>query len=161
MGFSSLLVIRALLDMYTRQEARIGWNNHYSEYFGVQNGIRQSGIISLLLYTVYADELILRLELEGIESHIGSKYYDAICYADDMQILCPSVCGLQSMINICAEYGIEYDIIYNEKTSVSKVFSRRKHNQNDNINIYLNGAKHECVQKVNETFGYVVYTRYG
>ncbi len=100
--------------MYTRLEARTVWNNHYSEYFGVQNGISQGGVISPLLYTVYADELIHRLEEEAIGYHIGSKYYGAICYADDMQILCPSVCGLQSMINICAEYGIVYDITYNE-----------------------------------------------
>ncbi len=83
------IVIRALLDMYTRQEARTGWNNNYSEYCGVQNGIRQGGIISPLLYTVYADKLIHRLELEGIGCRIGSKYYGAICYTDDMQILCP------------------------------------------------------------------------
>ncbi len=61
------IVIKALLDMYTRQEARTGWNNHYSENFGVQDGIHQGGIISPLLYTVYADELIHRLELEGLD----------------------------------------------------------------------------------------------
>ncbi len=112
--------------MYTRQEAWTGWNNHYSEYFGVQNGIRQGGIISPLLYTVYTDKLIYRLELEGIGCHIGSKYYGAICYADDMQILCPSVCCFQSMINICAEFGTEYDTTYNETKSVCMVFLRRK-----------------------------------
>ncbi len=52
------------------------------------------------------------------------------------------------MMNICADYGIEYDIIYNENKSVCMVFSRRKYNQNNNINIYLNGAKLECVRKV-------------
>ncbi len=134
--------------MYTKQEDQTGWNNHYSEYFGVQNGIRKCGIISPLLYTVYADELIHRLELEGIGCHIDLKYYGAICYADAMQILCPSLCGHQSMINICAEYGIEYDITYNEMKSVCMVFSRRKYKQNNNINIYLNGVKLECVQKV-------------
>ncbi len=133
--------------MYTRLEASTGWNNHYSEYFSVQNGICQGGIINRLLYTVYADKLIHRLELEGIGCHISSKYYGAICYADDMQILYPSVCGLQSMINICVEYGIEYDITYNEMISICMVFKRRKYNQNNNINIYLNGAKLECVQK--------------
>ncbi len=85
------IVIRALLDMYTRQEAHTGWNKHYLEYFAVQNGSLQGGIISPLLYTVYADELVHRLELEGIGCHIGLKYYVVICYADDMQILCPSV----------------------------------------------------------------------
>ncbi len=52
------------------------------------------------------------------------------------------------MINICAEYGIEYDITYNEKKSVCMVFLRRKYNQNNNINNYLNWAKLECEQKV-------------
>ncbi len=58
------------------------------------------------------------------------------------------MCGLQSMTNICTEYGIEYDITYNEKKSVYMVLARRKYNQNNNINIYVNGAKLECVQKV-------------
>ncbi len=40
-----LIVIRVLLGMHTRQEAQTGWTNHYSEYFGVQNGIHQSIMI--------------------------------------------------------------------------------------------------------------------
>ncbi len=43
---------------------------------------------------------------------------------------------------------LEYDITYNEKKSVCMVFSRRTYNQNNNINIYLNGAKLECVQRM-------------
>ncbi len=31
----SPIVIRAFLDMYTRQQARTGWNNHYSQYFSI------------------------------------------------------------------------------------------------------------------------------
>ncbi len=65
-----------------------------------------------------------------------------------MQILCPSACDLQSMINICADYGIEYDITYNERKSVYIVFSRRKYNQNNNINIYLKGANLNLCKKV-------------
>ncbi len=92
--------------------------------------------------------LIHRLELEGIGHHIDVKYYGAICYANDIQILCSSVCSLQSMINICAECGIEYDITYNETKYVCMVFSRRNYNENNKINTYLNGAKLECGQKV-------------
>ncbi len=142
------IVIRALLNMYTKHNAWTARNNHYSEYFVVQNEIRQGGIISPLLYTVYVDELLNRLEEEGNGWHIGSKYYEAICYADDMQILCPSVYGLQSMINICTECGIEYDITYNKDKSVCMVFLRRNYNQNNNNSIYLSGSKLECVQKV-------------
>ncbi len=69
------IVIKALLDMYTRQKTQTAWNNNCSEYFGVQNGILQGGIMSPLIYTVYA-----------------------ICYVNDMQIMCGSVCVLQSII---------------------------------------------------------------
>jgi hypothetical protein len=51
------------------------------------------------------------------------------------------------MMDICAEYGIDYDIMYNEKKSVCIVFSRKKSPQNK-ISVYLNGAKLECVEKV-------------
>ncbi len=37
---------------------------------------------------------------------------------------------------------------------------KKKVNQNNNIHIYLNDAKLECVHKVKQ-FGYVVYTRHG
>ncbi len=62
------------MDLYARQKDKTAWNNHFSQYFGIQNGIRQGGIISSLLYTVYADELRHTLEEEGIGCHIGSKY---------------------------------------------------------------------------------------
>ena len=78
------------------------------KYFSVQNGI------SRLLYTIYVDDLIQRLEKEGIGCYIASKYYGGICYADDLQMVCPSVCGLQRMVDMCVENRVEYDIKYNE-----------------------------------------------
>ncbi len=96
------IVIRALLDMYTRQEAWTGWNNHYSEYFGVHNGIRQGGIISPLLYTVYADELI---ELEGIGCHIGSKYYVVICFLSSYQCINTCLALQMNMWNVSVKWS--------------------------------------------------------
>lgn len=142
------IICRALLDMYTRQLARTTWNNCNSEYFGVQNGIRQGGIISPLLYTIYCDELLQILEEKGVGCHIGTKYYGGVSYADDLKILCPSVRGLQSMVDTCAEFGIEYDILYNEKKSVCIVYSRKRNAQSNDVSIFLNGTKLDCVRKV-------------
>ncbi len=62
----SSVIVRSLFDMYTRQNMRTTWQGSHSEYFGVCNGIRQGGILSSLLYTVYADELMKRLEMSGL-----------------------------------------------------------------------------------------------
>ena len=144
------IICRALLDMYMRQLARTSWSDCHSEYFTVKNGIRQGGIISPLLYTIYCDELLQILEESGVGCHIGAKYYGGISYADDMKILCPSVDGLQKMMDTCVEYGIEYDILYNEKKSMCIVYTRKRNFRTDNIDtcIYLNGTKLECVKKV-------------
>ena len=38
-------------------------------------------------------------------------------YADDLVILCPYSAGLQQLLRICSQYGIDFDIKYNVKKS--------------------------------------------
>ena len=33
--------------------------------------------------------------------------------AGDITLLCPSICGINNMIDICCEYAEEYDIKFN------------------------------------------------
>ena len=44
-----VIVVRSLLDIYTRQKVCTKWDGKCSEYFTVINGIRQGGILSPLL----------------------------------------------------------------------------------------------------------------
>ena len=47
-----------LLNMYTKQKIQVKWNNHISHRFDVTNGVRQGGVLSPLLFSVYVDELL-------------------------------------------------------------------------------------------------------
>ncbi len=82
----SSVIVRSLFDMYTRQNVHTTWQGSHSEYFGVYNGIRQGGILSSLLYTVYADELMKRLEMSGLGCYTGHIFGGSLCYADDMKL---------------------------------------------------------------------------
>ncbi len=140
------IFIRFLIDMYERQCVRSGWNGIYSEYFHIVNGIRQGGIVSPLLYTVYADSLIERLEREGYGCHIGHEYFGVVSYADDMNILCPSIYGAQKMIDTCMKFGAEFDIMYNEKKTMAMCFSRKR--QMPEFKLVMNGCQIKCVEKM-------------
>ncbi len=83
---------------------RTTWQGSHSEYFGVCNGISQGGILSLLLYTVYAYELMERLEMSGLGCYIGHIFAGTLCYADDMKLLRPTRKVLQKMIEICKNW---------------------------------------------------------
>lgn len=95
-----------------------------------------------MLYTVYADVLLQRLEQLDIGCHVGHKYMGALCYADDMVLLCPSRKGLQQMIYTCEEFGQEFDVLYNERKTVTTCFSKSR--GLEEFTVTLNGENLKC-----------------
>jgi len=140
------VIVRAMLDLYQRQVVRTVWRGHHSRSFTVSNGIRQGGIISPILFCVYMDELLKRLENEDIGCHIGRHFYGALGYADDLSLVVPSVTGMRRMLAICDEYGEEYSVEYNPIKTVCVAFSRRKVRVKPDI--YLSGQKLRWVDSV-------------
>ncbi len=109
------IVIRLLLDNYTRQKICTKWNGEKSYEFTACNGVRQGGVLSPLLFTVYFDEMLLRLKKKSIGCMIGLFYLGAFAYADDVILLCPSRRGLQEMLFICESFAAEYSVSFNHK----------------------------------------------
>ncbi len=112
-----LLSSQCLICMGCKRFVELGRDDTL-EYFNVSNRIRQGGIISPLVYSVYTDILLRNLKDSGIGCFIGHMYVGGMAYANDLKLLCPSIRGLQKMVNICSEFGIEYDILYNETKTV-------------------------------------------
>ena len=109
---------RLLLDMYTRQKMKTVWNGSESSEFSVKNGVKQGGILSPILFCLYIDELLLRINESGLGCHIGHLSYAGLGYADDVTTSAPSVSAMQSILHICEEFGIEYNVLWNCKKTI-------------------------------------------
>jgi retron-type reverse transcriptase len=84
----------------------VKWINHISYSFDVTNGVRQGGVLSPLLFSVYVDELLEKLKSKGIGCSIDHFFTGALGYADDNIILiCPSITGMKEMIEIFENYA--------------------------------------------------------
>ena len=59
------LIIRSILNSYIRQETRVSWGTHMSSYFRLANGVKQGGVISAQLFTLYIDKMLLDLKQSG------------------------------------------------------------------------------------------------
>ena len=92
------LIVRLLMNMYTKQKLQVKWNGCISPKFNVTNGVRQGGILSPFLFSVYIDDLLIKLKNNAVGCHIGNHYVGALGYADDLILLCPSVSGMKKMI---------------------------------------------------------------
>ena len=98
-------IIRLLLDSYIKQQARILWNNYNARYFNVCNGVKQGGVLSPILFNLYIDGLLIRLQKSGVGCHMNNIYMGALSYADDITISCPSLYGLNIMLDICNNFA--------------------------------------------------------
>ena len=49
----SFLFIRLLLDSYLRQLTCVAWGLFKSRYFSLSNGVKQGGVLSPILFTLY------------------------------------------------------------------------------------------------------------
>ena len=92
---------------------RVKWNNTLSDQFSVVNGLKQGVVLSPILFAVYTDGLLERLQQTGVGCHMGSCFTGAFAYADDITLLarsCKSAFSL--LISVCEDYAAEYDITF-------------------------------------------------
>ncbi len=91
-------VLRFLFSWYRDQKLAVRWNADLSASFNVTNGVRQGGVLSPILFTVYVDELLQRLSQLGIGCHLGRHSVCALGYADDIALLAPSPSAMRILL---------------------------------------------------------------
>ena len=111
------VVIRFLYHLYMSQRAVVRWGNETSSCFSVRNGVKQGGVLSPVLFTLYFDQLLSRLAESRTGCHLGSCFAGAFAYADDVILLSPSLSGLEDMLNVCESYACEYQLQFNASKS--------------------------------------------
>ena len=131
------IVIRFLINMYICQTIRVKWCSHITELTKTSNGVKQGGVMSPLLFTIYIDVLLCRLRDSGVGCYIGNTFCGALGYADDIILLTPTVSSLKCFLDICSTYGKEYNVIFNpDKT---KLINVNNHNNLPSPNVCFMG----------------------
>ena len=108
--------------MYTNQNVSVMYKNCISKSWKLSNGVRQGGILSPLLFSIYINELIDRVSSCGVGCRLGFFVSNIITYADDLVVLGPSKGSLQHILDICYRTANELNLNFNAKKSVCVVF---------------------------------------
>ena len=82
------------------------------------NAVKQ-GAFSLILSSVYINELLCRINDSGVGCHIGHMSFAGAGYADDVVIMVISVRAFQELLYISESFATEYNVLFNaSKTCV-------------------------------------------
>jgi hypothetical protein len=106
------IVVRVLIFMYEEQTCWVKLGGNKSRTFKVTNGTRQGSVLSPLLFSVYLDDLLVKLRNLGLGCHIGGLWYGGCGYADDLILLAPNRDVLQRMVDVCQLYAVEHNLVF-------------------------------------------------
>ena len=98
----------------------------YSLPFGVSNGVRQCGILSPILFTVYLDELLSTLSKLGIGCHFDSIYAGSFGYVDHIVLLAPSPSAMRRLLRECELFSNTTGLTFNASKIQLIYFQRAK-----------------------------------
>ena len=141
-------ILKFLMCTYQRQSVMVNWNGECSSTFYVGNGVKQGGVLSPVLFTVYLDGLIDQLKKKGLGCHFSGHFVGCFIYADDITLLSPSRNALNNMLDVCKEYAEAYDILFNA-TKTKCMFFDRTHSTLFDKDIQFMGSPIGFVDKCN------------
>ena len=133
--------LKLIVYWYLNMTVRCRWMNGLSDYFSVTTGIKQGGVLSPQIFTLYVDELIICLKNSGIGCYFLNIFIACIMYADDLCLLAPSRGAMQKLLSICEEFSKEFCLSFNCKKSKALFFGK----QLVKPSIHLNGEAIEFV----------------
>ena len=112
------ILIRILCFWYRSQEICILWGNSRPSLCTIFSGVRQGGILSPKLFSVYIDDLSKLLINSGIGCFIDNACFNHVFYADDLYLMAPCAISLEELLLICYSYSISVDVNFNPLKSL-------------------------------------------
>ena len=89
----------------------VNWNT--PQHFLLVIGVKQGGVLSLVLFTGHLDGHIYEIIKISLGCHFSGHFVDCFIYADDITLLAPWRDAFNNMLDLCREYAETYDILLN------------------------------------------------
>ena len=103
--------------MYVAHKTHVTWNGCDSHWFSVSNGVKQGGVFSPILFSVFIDGFLALLESAGFGCHIGNMFVVALAYADDLILIAPTPFAMWTMLRLCEKYADDHNVVFNGSKS--------------------------------------------
>ena len=109
----------ALKALYKDVCCSVDVNHTLTDWFDVNNGVKQGCILSPTLFAMFIDDLVTELKVKQLGVNCQTCMLSCLLYADDIVLLAPSAKNLQGLINVVAEWCMKWNMHLNlEKTNV-------------------------------------------
>lgn len=116
-------MLRMLRALYANTEATVRVNGRYSDYFSLDQGVRQGDVLSPLLFNVYINDLLDEIKRRGLGVLVPGVERDSpftapvrlagLLWADDVVLLAKSPEQLQEALDLVADWCVQWKMMVN------------------------------------------------
>ena len=99
--------------MYKSQSIHVNWNGCISNQFNAKNGVKQGRLLLPILFTIYFDELLLKLEACGVACYVRNLFMGALAYAEDVVLLAPTITAMNTLLSVASKFAKSYNVVFN------------------------------------------------
>ena len=118
-------IVYMLEFMFKNTYVNTSINKVASEPWRVENGTRQGGINSPILFSFYINDTINAISNMNVGCSLGGIRTNIICYADDVCLLAPTAVALQKLIDVASVQLENIRLDVNVSKCACMVFSKR------------------------------------
>jgi hypothetical protein len=94
-------LLKVIEDWFSKCITCVRWGPIYSGMFHLFRGVRQGGVLSPHLFSIYIDDVTDSAECVNVGCVLGPIPMCIFLYADDILLLAPSVSALQTLLTVC------------------------------------------------------------
>lgn len=104
---------RVIYNMYTDFYCTVRIGGEYSEWFKIKQGVQQGAPLSMWLYQLYVNDLLILLRKSGFGAYFDDINVTCPAYADDIALVATSAFKLQELIKIAYNHSVKWRYHYN------------------------------------------------
>ena len=137
-------VILLVMHYLRNQKARVAWDGEFGRYYDINEGVRQGGIMSPLLFKLYIDSLLSEINELDIGCKFGITRVNILAYADDLVLISNTFEDLEKLYIRLCEILDELKLILNRLKTKCMIFDSSRYG-NDIHELVLGNDTIECV----------------
>ena len=142
-------IIHLIKQLYGQQKAAVKTSHGLTDWFTIEQGVRQGCILSPHLFNIYSEQ-IMRNALDGFVGSVkvSGRTISNLRYADDVVLIASSMDELQDLVNRVIDSSLQFGLaLHSSKTKVMKIV---KNNQTAKDADHITVSNNEIIENVKE-----------